>query len=162
MLLGDVAVEAIAREAGTPAYVYKAESIRRRYEALTAAMGALPHRIHNAIKANSCLAVMRVLRDLGAGCDIVSGGELHLARAAGFTPDRLVFSGVGKTAPELLCAFEAGIGQINIESLEELTLLSDLARRRAGIAPVRVGVRCDRGERGDARAGSTTGTAGGG
>ncbi len=141
LLLGGVAVEALAREAGTPAYVYNTESIRRRYEALTAAMGTLPHRIHYAVKANSCLAVLRVLRDLGAGCDIVSAGELYLARAAGFAPDRIVFSGVGKTAAELLEAFEADIGQINIESLEELNLLSELAKQRAGAAPIRVGIR---------------------
>jgi diaminopimelate decarboxylase len=157
--LGRVSVEEIAREAGTPAYVYNAESIRRRYEALTAAMGTLPHRIHYAVKANSNLAVMRVLRDLGAGCDIVSGGELHLARAAGFTPDRLVFSGVGKTAAELSLAFEAGIGQINIESLEELTLLADLASRRTGAGPVRVGIRVNPDVTVDTHPYITTGTA---
>jgi diaminopimelate decarboxylase len=159
LLLGGVAVEAIAREAGTPAYVYNTESIRRHYQALTAAMGALPHRIHYAAKANSCLAVLRVLRDLGAGCDIVSGGELRLALAAGFAPDRIVFSGVGKTAAELSLAFEAGIGQINIESLEELTLLSELARHHPGSAPVRVGIRVNPDVTVDTHPYITTGTA---
>lgn len=159
LLLGGVAVAELAREAGTPAYVYNTESIRRRYAALAAAMGALPHRIHYAVKANSCLAVLRVLRDLGAGCDIVSAGELYLAGAAGFAPDRIVFSGVGKTAAELVQAFDAGIGQINIESLEELSLLSELAKRRAGAAPVRVGIRVNPDVTVDTHPYITTGTA---
>jgi diaminopimelate decarboxylase len=159
LLLGGVAVDELARVAGTPAYAYNTESIRRRYEALTAAMGALPHRIHYAAKANSCLAVLRVLRDLGAGCDIVSAGELYLALAAGFAPDRIVFSGVGKTAAELSLAFEAGIGQINIESLEELSLLSELAKRRAGAAPARVGIRVNPDVTVDTHPYITTGTA---
>lgn len=159
LLLGEVSLEEIAREAGTPAYIYNTESIRRRYAALTAAMGALPHRIHYAVKANSCLAVLRVLRDLGAGCDIVSAGELFLAHAAGFAPDRIVFSGVGKTAAELIQAFDAGIGQINIESLEELSLLSELAKCRAGAAPVRVGIRVNPDVTVDTHPYITTGTA---
>ncbi len=159
LLLGGVAVDEIARKAGTPAYVYNAESIRRRYTTLADALGTLPHLIHYAVKANSSLAVLRVLRDLGAGCDIVSVGELFLARAAGFRPDRIVFSGVGKTAAELVEAFEAGIGQINIESLEELSLLSELAKRRAGSAPVRVGIRVNPDVTVDTHPYITTGTA---
>jgi diaminopimelate decarboxylase len=139
LLFGGVGVEEIAREAGTPAYLYNADSIRRRYRALTAALTPLPHQIQYAVKANGCLAVLRVLRDLGAGCDIVSVGELRRALAAGFDPERIVFSGVGKTADELTEASHTGIGQINIESLEELEALG----RVAETAPrrVRVGIR---------------------
>ena len=97
-------VETIARSAGTPAYAYNAEAIRRRYGALTGALAPLPHQIQYAVKANACLAVLRVLRDLGAGCDIVSEGELRRALAAGFAPERIVFSGVGKTPAELTVA----------------------------------------------------------
>ena len=87
LLFGGISVESIAKAAGTPAYVYNAEAIRRRYEALTDALTPLPHQIQYAVKANACLAVLRVLRDLGAGCDIVSTGELRRALAAGFMPE---------------------------------------------------------------------------
>ena len=123
LILGGVPVETIARSTGTPVYVYNADAIRSRYAELTAALGGVPHRVDYAVKANSSRAVLRVLRDLGAGCDIVSIGELLLALETGFPSDRLVFSGVGKTAAELNRAFDARIGQINIESLEELDLI---------------------------------------
>lgn len=139
LLFGGVSVEAIAKGAGTPAYAYNADAIRRRYSALTGALVSLPHQIQYAVKANACLAVLRVLRDLGAGCDIVSVGELRRALAAGFSPDRIVFSGVGKTPDELAQACSAGIGQINIESLEELEALAHTAL--AGSHRVRVGIR---------------------
>ena len=155
---GGASVLEIARAYGTPAYVYNAGAIRSRYVALSRALGALPHRIHYAVKANSSLAVMGVLRDLGAGCDIVSGGELHLARAAGFAPKALVFSGVGKTREEISDAFDAGIGQINLESLEELALVTELARGRSG-PPVRIGIRVNPDVTVDTHPYITTGTA---
>jgi diaminopimelate decarboxylase len=102
-------------------------------------MAGHPHRIHYAVKANGNLAVLRVLRDLGAGCDIVSAGELARALAAGFNPAYLVFSGVGKTRDELRQACEARIGQINVESLEELDALMQIAARLP--EPVRTGIR---------------------
>lgn len=127
LLFGDVPVDTIAREAGTPTYAYNAEAIRRRYTALSEALEPMPHHIQYAVKANASLAVLRVLRDLGAGCDIVSVGELRRAIAAGFAPEHIVFSGVGKTPAELAEAAAAGIGQINIESLEELEALARAA-----------------------------------
>ena len=138
--LDGVSLGEIATGAGTPAYVYNAAAIRRRFSELSAAFAPLDHRIDYAVKANSSLAVLRILRELGAGCDIVSLGELRRALAAGFEPDRIVFSGVGKRRDELAASCAARIGQINIESLEELAALSAEARRHPG-APVRVGIR---------------------
>jgi diaminopimelate decarboxylase len=138
LYLGGVALSAIADGAGTPVYVYNAEVIRRQYRALDAALSPVPHRLAYAVKANANLAVLRVLRDLGAGADIVSGGELARALAAGFPADRIVFSGVGKTDEELAGAVAAGIGHIHLESAAELAALSRVARRDH---PIRVGIR---------------------
>ena len=124
---------------GTPAYVYNAEAIRGRYRSLDAALGSLPHRICFAVKANSNLAILRVLRELGAGADIVSSGEMARALAAGFAPEQIVFSGVGKTAEELRSAVRAGVGHLNVESREELELVGRIAEAEA--AQVRVGIR---------------------
>lgn len=157
LLFGGVSVEAIARTAGTPAYVYNADAIRRRYRALTDALAGLPHQIQYAVKANASLAVLRVLRDLGAGCDIVSTGELRRALAAGFAPERIVFSGVGKTPEELAEACAAGIGQINVESLEELDALT--AKAAVGDRRVHVGIRVNPDVTVDTHPFITTGTA---
>ena len=101
LLDGGVSLARVAAEFGTPAYVYNADVIRRQFRELDEALAAVPHRICFAVKANSNLAVLRVLRDLGAGADIVSGGEMARALAAGFSSDRIVFSGVGKREDEL-------------------------------------------------------------
>jgi len=154
---GGVPVDDIARGAGTPAYVYNAAAIRVRYAALTQALAALPHRIQYAVKANACLAVLRVLRDLGAGCDIVSAGELRRALAAGFAPEGIVFSGVGKTNEELAEACATGIGQINVESLEELEALAQVAAR--GEHRIRAGIRVNPDVTVDTHPFITTGTA---
>ncbi|HEV8613037.1 MAG TPA: alanine racemase, partial [Gemmatimonadales bacterium] len=140
LLIGGVPVEQIAREAGTPAYVYNAEAIRGRYAELASALAPLEHRIDYAVKANSCLAVLELLRQLGAGCDIVSVGELRRVLLAGFSPESLVFSGVGKRPDELAEACAARIGQINLESLEELDALATQAALLDGPS-VRVGIR---------------------
>jgi diaminopimelate decarboxylase len=138
-LLSEVSLVEIADRVGTPAFVYNAEAIRERYRSLDAALGQLPHRICYAVKANSNLAVLRILRELGAGADIVSAGELGRALAAGFDPEHIVFSGVGKTADELRAAIRAGIGHLNVESAEELELIGEIAG--AERADVRVGIR---------------------
>ena len=137
--LGGVPLSAIADGAGTPAYVYNAEVIRRQYRALDEALSPVTHRIAYAVKANANLAVLRILRDLGAGADIVSGGELARALAAGFEPGRIVFSGVGKTDEELTAAVEAGIGHVHLESPAELAALGRIVARLA--RPVCVGIR---------------------
>ena len=96
-----VALERIAREVGTPTYVYSATMIRDRYSRLDSALSVLPHRIHYTLKANSNAGILRLLRELGAGVDIVSGGELYRALRAGFRGEDIVFGGVGKTEREL-------------------------------------------------------------
>lgn len=138
-MLSGVSLVEVAEQVGTPAFVYNADAIRTRYRALDDALAPVPHRICFAVKANSNLAVLRILRDLGAGADIVSAGELARARAAGFSPEHIVFSGVGKTADELRAAIQAGIGHVNVESREELELAGRIADE--GGTTVRVGIR---------------------
>lgn len=139
LAMGGVPLEVIAGEVGSPTFVYNAEVIRARHAALDAAFGDLPHRICYAVKANGNLAVLRLLARLGAGADIVSGGELMRAIAAGFSPERIVFSGVGKTDEELLAAITVGVGHVNVESLAEVRRLGMLADLQG--ATVTVGVR---------------------
>jgi diaminopimelate decarboxylase len=122
-------LRAIAERVGTPVYVYSANLIRAQYHALHDALRDVPHRICYSVKANANLAVLRVLRELGAGADIVSAGELRRALAAGFDPETVVFSGVGKTAAELEEAMRVGIGYLNIESPAELDVAIAVARR---------------------------------
>ena len=129
----------IARQVGTPVYVYNAGAIRERYRALEAALAGVPHRICYAVKANSTLAVLRLLRNLGAGADIVSGGEMARALAAGFPAERIVFSGVGKAVAELRQAVRARLGHLNVESVEELHRLAAIAAEER--AEVAVGIR---------------------
>lgn len=129
----------IAERVGTPAYVYNLGVIRRRYQALDDALAGIPHRICFAIKANGNLGVLRAFRDLGAGADIVSGGELSRALAAGFPAERVVFSGVGKSDAELTAAVEAGVGHVHLESAAELTALAAIVQRRG--RPLTVGIR---------------------
>jgi diaminopimelate decarboxylase len=139
LTIGGVPLSAVADGAGTPAYVYNADVIRRQFRALDQALAGMPHRIAFAVKANANLAVLRVLRDLGAGADIVSGGELARALAAGFFPERIVFSGVGKTDAELAAAVDAGIGHVHLESPAELEALGAIVA--AAGRPMRVGIR---------------------
>ena len=143
LFLGGVSLSTIARQAGTPAYVYNAEVVRRQYRLLDQALYAAPHRICYAVKANSNLSVLRLLRDLGAGADIVSGGEMRRALAAGFPADRIVFSGVGKSPAELETALEAGVGHIHLESADELDRLATIARRAGRKAAVGIRVNPD-------------------
>lgn len=132
-------LEAIAKRVGTPVYVYSANLIRAQYHALDDALRDIPHRICYSVKANGNLAVLRVLQQVGAGADIVSLGELRRARAAGFAPETIVFSGVGKTAAEIEEAVAAGIGFLNIESTSELDVVSAVAHRFGG--RMRLGIR---------------------
>jgi diaminopimelate decarboxylase len=132
----DVDLSAIADAVGTPVFVYSAGEIRSQYEALRDALRAAPHRIHYSVKANSNLAILALLRGLGAGVDIVSGGELYRATTAGFSGGDIVFSGVGKTDAELLEAVAAKVKLINVESEGELRRLSALAAKQGVRAPV--------------------------
>ena len=143
LVMAGVPLARIAREVGTPAFVYNAEVIRRQYRALESAFAGIPHRICFAVKANSNLAILRLLHDLGAGADLVSAGEMRRALAAGFAPGALVFSGVGKTAGELEETVAAGIGQVNVESVEELRLLGAVAARLDRVTSVGIRVNPD-------------------
>lgn len=138
-----VPLQVIADRVGTPAYVYSASVIRDRYTALARAFDGMPVRLHFAVKANSNLAVLNLLRELGAGVDIVSGGELQRALRAGFKGTDVVFSGVGKTADELAAALGAGIKTINVESPAELELLQQVAEQLRLMAPVALRVNPD-------------------
>ena len=129
-------LEAIAQAAGTPVYVYSAGAIREQYAAITRALSAVPHRVHFSVKANSNHAILALLRGLGAGVDIVSGGELYRAQRAGFTGRDVVFSGVGKTERELEEALAAEVLLVNVESEEELRLLDRVAGRLGRVAPI--------------------------
>lgn len=122
-----VSCEAIAREYGTPTFVYSRAGIESRYRQIADALHGVRHRICYAVKANSNLAVLNVLARLGAGFDIVSVGELERVIAAGGQPSKVVFSGVGKRADEMLHALRVGVHCFNVESAEELDVLAACA-----------------------------------
>jgi diaminopimelate decarboxylase len=131
-----VSLETITSAADTPVYVYSAAAIRYQYARLSAALSRIPHRLHYSVKANSNLAILGLLRGLGSGVDIVSGGEMYRAQTAGFKGTDIVFSGVGKTEREMIEALEAGVSMINVESEEELDFLDHVAGRMSMRAPV--------------------------
>ncbi len=132
-------LEDIAREVGTPVYVYDAGNIRAQFRRLTAALSAVPHRVFYSVKANGNVGVLSVLAELGAGADIVSVGEFVRARRAGIAPADIIFSGVGKRPDELRRTLRDGIGLVNIESAQELDYLADIAASLK--QPVRMGIR---------------------
>jgi diaminopimelate decarboxylase len=138
-----VALEAIARDHGTPAYVYSRAGIEARYRAIDGALAAVPHRVCYAVKANGNLAVLGLLARLGSGFDIVSVGELERVLAAGGRPESVVFSGVGKRPDEMARALEVGIGCFNVESEGELDALATVAARAGCRAPVSLRVNPD-------------------
>src|SRR4051794_28152448 len=115
---------------GTPLFVYSAAAIAARYRALDAAFASYPHAIHYALKANSTLAIVRLLRGLGSSADANSGGEIDVALRAGFIPPQIVFTGVGKTAAELAQAIDLGVRTINVESAGEVDRIDALSRER--------------------------------
>jgi diaminopimelate decarboxylase len=129
LVIDDVPLNAIADDVGTPVWVYSASAMRRRYRVLAGALAeaGLGAHVHYAMKANDRLAVLRLFAAEGAGADIVSEGELRRAREAGIPADRIVFSGVGKSERELRLALTEDIAQINVESAEELVMLSAIA-----------------------------------
>lgn len=132
----DVSLEAIARELGTPAYVYSDATLRRHYNVLAEAFADKKLLIAYAVKSNSNLGVIATLASLGAGADVVSGGELMKAMEAGVPADRIVFSGVAKTREEMRLGLERGIFQFNVESMPELHRLSAVAQEMGKRAPI--------------------------
>jgi diaminopimelate decarboxylase len=133
----------LADEEGTPLYVYSAGTIASRYRAIDDAFRGYPHALHYALKANSTLAIARLLRSLGASADANSGGEIDVALRAGFIPEQIVFTGVGKTPAELAQAIDLGVKTINAESEGELDRIDRLARERGTRARVALRVNPD-------------------
>ena len=138
-----VSIQSIVEHTGTPTYIYSARAIRESYSAIDDAFATYPHTIHYALKANSTLAIVRLLRSLGSRADANSGGEIKVAERAGFTPRDIVFTGVGKTREELEYAIAQGIGTINAESAGELDRIGGIARAQSRTARVAVRVNPD-------------------
>jgi diaminopimelate decarboxylase len=138
-----VAIADVAATVHTPLYVYSAALVRERYRAIDAAFGGYPHAIHYALKANSTLAVARLLRSLGGAADANSIWEIEVARKAGFEPRDIVFTGVGKSLAEIECAVAIGVKAINVESAGELARVEATAARLGTVARVAVRVNPD-------------------
>ncbi|WP_333828610.1 diaminopimelate decarboxylase [Pararhodobacter sp.] len=132
----DVALRDIAASVGTPFYCYSSATLKRHFDLFTQALSPLPHLVCFAVKANSNVAVLKLLGDLGAGMDVVSGGEYLRAKAAGVPGERIVFSGIGKTREEMRLALGGGIRQFNVESEPELEALSEVATMMGIEAPI--------------------------
>ncbi|MFM9889725.1 MAG: diaminopimelate decarboxylase [Rickettsiales bacterium] len=139
----NVSLESIARAVGTPFYCYSTATLQRHAQVFSQSVSALKPLVCFAVKANSNVAVLKVLAGAGLGADVVSGGELRRALAAGIAPDKIVFSGVGKTKNEMRDALEAGILQFNVESDRELLALNDVAKSMHQRAPIALRVNPD-------------------
>lgn len=133
----------VAEAVGTPAHVYSASVLRERFAALDDAFAGYPHELHYAIKANATLAVVRQMREVGAHADANSGGEIEVALRAGFTPDQIVFTGVGKTHDELVRAVTLGLKAINAESPGEMERIAAIAAAHQTTARVAVRINPD-------------------
>jgi diaminopimelate decarboxylase len=139
----EIALDRLAAEIGTPFYCYSTATLTRHYQVFAGTFADVRALVCYAMKANSNQAVIKTLAQLGAGADVVSGGELVRAHAAGIPPDKIVFSGIGKTANELAAAVDAGILCINVESEPELDLLSAIAASKGRKASISVRVNPD-------------------
>jgi diaminopimelate decarboxylase len=139
----DVPISEIAAQVGTPFYVYSSATLTRHFDVFTEALSSMDHLICYAMKSNSNQAVIAHMASLGAGMDVVSGGEYLRAKAAGVPGDRIVFSGVGKTHDEMRIALEGGIRQFNVESEPEMERLSQVADSMGKIAPITIRVNPD-------------------
>jgi diaminopimelate decarboxylase len=139
----DVPVRIIAEDIGTPFYLYSHATLKRHYQIFYEAFEGLDRLVCFSAKANTNLAVLKLFENLGSGLDIVSGGELYRGLKAGFSPDKIVYSGVGKRVDEIDYALEAGILMFNVESLEELELINERAGVLKARAPVAIRVNPD-------------------
>src|SRR6201988_341639 len=128
----------LADAVGTPFYCYSTATLERHYRVFAGAFADVPALVCYAMKANSNQAVIKTLAALGAGADVVSGGELRRARSAGIAPEKIMFSGIGKTADELALALDEDILCINLESEAELELLSSIAAGKGRTARISV------------------------
>jgi diaminopimelate decarboxylase len=143
LMAEDVAIADIAAQVGTPFYVYSSATLLRHFKLFDNALEGMDHLICFAMKSCSNLAVLKLLGDAGAGMDVVSIGEYLRAKAAGVSGDKIVFSGIGKTADEMRVALEGGIRQFNVESEPEMQVLSDVAMSLGKVAPITVRVNPD-------------------
>lgn len=143
LMAEDVAIADIAAQVGTPFYVYSSATLLRHFKLFDDALEGMDHLICFAMKSCSNLAVLKLLGDAGAGMDVVSIGEYLRAKAAGVSGDKIVFSGIGKTADEMRVALEGGIRQFNVESEPEMQVLSDVAMSLGKVAPITVRVNPD-------------------
>jgi diaminopimelate decarboxylase len=143
LVCDDVPVAAIARAEGTPLYIYSAAAIRNSYRALDEAFEGYPHRLHYALKANSALALVQLLRGLGSAVDANSIWEIEVARRAGFSPRDIVFTGVGKSSYELESAVALDLRAINVESAGELERIESIAAARGSVARVAIRINPD-------------------
>lgn len=139
----DVPVADIAAAVGTPFYLYSTATLTRHYQLFDEALNGMEHMVCYAMKAASNQAILKTLADLGAGMDVVSGGEYARAKAAGVPGDRIVFSGVGKTRAEIRAALEGEIRQFNVESEPELLVISEIAASLGKTAPITIRVNPD-------------------
>lgn len=139
----EVDVEKLAQEYGTPLYVYSAATFRRHFDAFDSAFDGMNHLTCYSVKANGNLSILKLLGEMGAGVDIVSGGELYRALKAGIPGERIVFSGVGKTDEDIRRALDAGILQFNVESLEEMHSIGRVAQDCGKVANVAVRINPD-------------------
>lgn len=139
----NTSVAQLAQQFGTPLYVYSRAALEQHYRAFDEAFASVPHQVCYAVKANSNLAVLNVLARLGAGFDIVSGGELARVLAAGGNPSKVVFSGLGKQAHEIEAALNAGIACFNVESAAEIHRINQVALRLGKKAPISLRVNPD-------------------
>ena len=131
-----VSVESLARRFGTPLFIYSKNTLLENYHAYEKAFGTTPHLICYAVKANSNYTLLKTLAHEGAGADVTSGGELYRALQAGFSPDRIVYAGIGKTAPEIEYGLRNSICMFNVESIEELELINRIALKLKKKAPL--------------------------
>ena len=139
----EVSIQEIAKEVGTPFYIYSTATLRRHFDLFESALSGVDHLICYAVKAASNQAILKTLARFGAGMDVVSGGEYKRARDAGVDGGRIVFSGVGKTGAEMKLALHEGVRQFNIESEEELLVLSGIAHDMNRVAPISIRVNPD-------------------
>lgn len=139
----DLPVEGLAREYGTPLYIYSAATLKRHYRAFDSAFAGIPHLTCYSVKANSNLSLLRILAREGAGTDIVSGGELFRALRAGVPPEKIVYSGVGKKTGEIQEALLAGILMFNVESAQELERINSVAGEMDKVARISLRINPD-------------------
>lgn len=143
LAIEEVSTQQLVQQYGTPLYVYSKKAVLEAYQAYSDSFAEIDHQICYAVKANSNLAVLKVLAEAGAGFDLVSSGELARVLAAGADPNKIVFSGVGKTVAEMKAALQAGIGCFNVESLSELDTLNAVAAELQVKAPISIRVNPD-------------------